>query len=76
MTVKEVAKKMNKSESFVRQGLINKDLPFGTAVQTVEPGKKYPRGLWSYHIVEEAFYHYMKFGNVPVQIIGGVENEK
>lgn len=69
MTVKEVAKIMCKSESFVRQGLINRDLPFGTAVQTIEPCKKYPRGIWSYHIVEKAFEHYMKYGNVPVQII-------
>ncbi len=74
MTVKEASKVMNKSESFIRQGLINKNLPFGTAVQTIAPCKKYPRGLWSYHIVEKAFEYYMQFGNIPI-IVGKEKKE-
>lgn len=73
MTVKEVAKRMDKSEMFVRIGLRNNQLPFGSAVKG--------SGSWSYHISKQAFERYM-FGlsNVDTDklvkdIIDGIVNK-
>ena len=51
MTVKEVAKRMGKSEMFVRIGLRNNSFPFGSAVKG--------SSTWSYHISKKAFERYM-----------------
>lgn len=52
MNVQEAAKKLNKSEQYIRIGLQNERLPFGSAVK-VSPKR------WSYHISEEAFEKYL-----------------
>lgn len=51
-TIKEVARRMCKSEQYIRIGLQTGRLPFGTAVK-VSPGR------WSYHVPERAFKDYM-----------------
>lgn len=51
MTVKEVAEKMGKSEQYVRIGLQQNRLPFGSAVKLSTK--------WSYHIVPKLFYEYL-----------------
>lgn len=53
MNIPEAAKRLNKSEQFIRIGLQNGRLPFGSAV-------KVSQRRWSYHISEEAFEKYMK----------------
>ena len=53
MKVTEAAKRLNKSPSFIRAGLKNERLPFGTAVKT--------SSKWSYHISEKLFEEYIKF---------------
>jgi hypothetical protein len=55
MKVKEAAKRLNKSENFIRIGLQRERLPFGTAVKT--------SSRWTYDIRDEAFEKYMKEGN-------------
>lgn len=66
MTIAEAARIMKKANSFVRMGLREGRLPFGTAIMTVQPTKDNPRGKWDYHISDEAFNHYMKYGKVPI----------
>lgn len=51
MNIQEAAKKLNKSEQFIRIGLQNERLPFGTAVKT--------SSKWSYHISEKLFNEYI-----------------
>lgn len=51
MNIQEAAKLLNKSEQYIRIGLQNERLPFGTAVKT--------SSKWSYHISEEAFEKYL-----------------
>lgn len=55
MNIQEAAKKLNKSEQYIRIGLQKERLPFGSAVK-VSPKR------WSYHISEGAFERYMKEG--------------
>lgn len=57
MTVKEVAKIMDKSEMFVRIGLRENRFPFGSAVKG--------SSTWSYHISRRAFERYMN-GDITV----------
>lgn len=54
MNIQEAAKLLNKSEQYIRLGLQNERLPFGTAVKT--------SSKWSYHISKGAFERYMKEG--------------
>lgn len=54
MNIQEAAKLLNKSEQYIRLGLQNERLPFGTAVKT--------SSKWSYDIRKEAFERYMKEG--------------
>lgn len=51
MNVIEAAKLLNKSPDFIRVGLQNGRLPFGTAVKT--------SSKWSYHISEVKFNEYV-----------------
>ena len=51
LTIKEVANKMGKSEQYVRIGLQQNRLPFGSAVKL--------SSKWTYHIVPNLFYEYM-----------------
>lgn len=51
LTVKEAAKRMKKSEQFVRIGLQRGILPFGYAVKVTN--------RWSYHISRHKFEEYM-----------------
>lgn len=73
MTVKEVANRMEKSEMFVRIGLRNNQLPFGSAVKG--------SSTWSYHISRQAFERYMAgLSNVDTDelvkdIIDGIVNK-
>lgn len=71
LTVKQCAKRVEKTESAVRIGLQRGGYKFGTAIQTVLPTPSRPRGGWDYHIPEEAVEHYMKYGNFPVIIVNG-----
>lgn len=52
MKVKEAAQRLGKTEQFIRVGLQQGALPFGTAV-------KMPGGRYSYHISRERLYEYM-----------------
>ncbi len=52
ISVEEAAKRMGKNPQYVRCGLQQERLPFGTAVKTGE--KK-----WDYHISEEALESYL-----------------
>lgn len=54
MKVQDAAKKLNKSEQFIRIGLQLGRLPFGSAVKT--------SSKWSYHVSDEAFERYLKEG--------------
>lgn len=51
MKVKEAAKRLNKSEQFIRIGLQHGRLPFGTAVKV--------SNRWNYHISEKLFDEYV-----------------
>lgn len=51
MNIQQAAKQLNKSEQFIRIGLQNERLPFGTAVKT--------SSKWSYHISEKLFNEYI-----------------
>ena len=51
ISVKEAAKKMNKSEMFVRIGLQRELLPIGTAIKT--------RSKYSYHISPKLLKEYL-----------------
>lgn len=51
MKVSEAARRLNKSEQFVRMGLQLQRLPFGSAVKT--------SSKWSYHISEKLFNEYV-----------------
>lgn len=51
MNVKEAAKRLQKSEQFVRIGLQTGRLPFGTAV-------KVSKKRWNYHISDKLFETY------------------
>lgn len=51
MTVKEAAKRLGKTEQFVRIGLQQGVLPFGAAVKM--------RGRYSYHISEHKLNEYI-----------------
>ena len=51
MNVIEAAKLLNKSPDFIRVGLQNGRLPFGSAVRT--------SSKWSYHISEKLFNEYL-----------------
>lgn len=54
MKVKEAAKRLNKSEQFIRAGLQHGRFPFGTAVRVVN--------RWNYDIRDEAFERYCNEG--------------
>ncbi len=58
ITVKEVAKIMKKHEMFIRIGLQNGTLPFGTAEKM--PGKS----KYSYYISPRQFYQYIGMGGL------------
>lgn len=51
MKVKEAARKLQKSEQFIRLGLQRQQLPFGTAV-------KVSSKRWNYHISDKLFKDY------------------
>ncbi len=51
ITVKKAAEMMGKSEQFIRIGLRNNRLPFGTAVKLSTQ--------WTYHISPQLFYEYI-----------------
>lgn len=51
MRIIDAAKRLNKSQEFVRVGLQLGRLPFGTAVKT--------SSKWSYHISEKLFNEYV-----------------
>ncbi len=51
MTVKEAAELLGKTEQFIRIGLQQGALPFGTAVKM--------RGRYSYHISERKVFEYL-----------------
>ena len=53
INIEETAKIMQKSAQYVRLGLQQQRLPFGSAVQK-------PNGRWSYDIVFKAFCEYMR----------------
>lgn len=53
LTIKQVARLMNKSEQFVRIGLQRNILPFGVAIKLDGKAK------YSYHISPNKFYEYM-----------------
>jgi hypothetical protein len=71
LTVKQCAKRVEKTESAVRIGLQRGGYKFGTAIQTVPPTPSRPRGGWDYHIPAMAVEHYMNYGNFPVIIVNG-----
>lgn len=52
MNVVETAKLIHKTPQYVRLGLQQQRLPFGSAVQK-------PDGRWSYDIVETKVYEYL-----------------
>lgn len=52
MKIKDAAKRLEKSEQFVRVGLRENRLPFGTAVK-VSPKR------WNYHISDKLFDEYL-----------------
>lgn len=52
MKIKEAAKLLGKSEQFVRIGLKENRLPFGTAV-------KVSSKRWNYHISDKLFNEYL-----------------
>jgi transposase len=56
MKIKEAAKRLQKSEQFVRLGLQRGQLPFGTAVKM---GAK----RWNYHISDKLFNDYLGENN-------------
>lgn len=51
ITIKKAAEMMGKSEQFIRIGLRNNRLPFGTAVKLSTQ--------WTYHISPQLFYEYL-----------------
>jgi hypothetical protein len=54
--IKEAAKRLQKSEQFVRLGLQRGQLPFGTAVKA---GTK----RWNYHVSDKLFNEYLGEAN-------------
>ncbi len=52
MNVVETAKLIHKNPQYVRLGLQQQRLPFGSAVQK-------PDGKWSYDIVDKKVYEYL-----------------
>lgn len=52
ITIEEAAQKMRKNPQYVRLGLQQERLPFGSAVQN-------SNGRWSYNIVPMKFNEYM-----------------
>ncbi len=65
VSIAEAAKLMEKSQEFVRQGLIRQTLPFGHAV-------KMPGGKYSYHISPKLFQEYL--GLMPKGIDENISN--
>lgn len=55
VTVQRAAKLMGKSEQFIRVGLRNNRLPFGSAVQL--------SSKWTYYICPTLFYQYIGLTN-------------
>lgn len=51
MKVKEAASRLKKSEQFIRVGLQQERLPFGTAVKVNK--------RWNYHISDKLFMDYI-----------------
>lgn len=51
ITVEKAAKLMKVSKEYVRMGLIQKRLPFGTAVRKST--------IWTYHISPKLFFEYL-----------------
>lgn len=51
LTIKEAAERMGKSEQYVRIGLQQNRLPFGSAVKL--------SSRWTYHIAPKLFYEYL-----------------
>ena len=56
ITIKEAAKLMHTSEQFVRIGLRNERLPFGTAVKMSTK--------WTYYISPKLFYDFIGFNPI------------
>ena len=52
LNIEEAAKIMQKEAQYIRLGLQQKSLDFGSAVQK-------PNGKWSYHLVPRKFCNYM-----------------
>lgn len=65
ITIKKAAQMMGKSEQFIRIGLRNQRLPFGTAVKLSTH--------WTYHISPQLFYEYL--GLVRVETKEKVQSE-
>lgn len=61
MTIKEVAEKMGRSETWVRNGLQQKRFTFGSAVQNKQSD------TWSYHISRASFWLY-QYGYIPKEL--------
>ena len=57
MKVKDAAKLLGKTEQFIRVGLQQGALPFGTAVKM--------QGRYSYHISDSKLYEYIGGQNEP-----------
>lgn len=57
VSVKRAALLMGKSEQFIRVGLRNNRLPFGTAVKLSTQ--------WTYYISPKLFYDYIGYKEIP-----------
>ncbi len=57
MSVKEASQLMGKSEQFVRVGLRNNKLPFGTAIKL--------SSQWTYYISPKLFHQYV--GDIHIE---------
>lgn len=53
LNIEEAAKIMQKEAQYIRLGLQQKSLDFGSAVQK-------PNGKWSYHLVPRGLQQYMR----------------
>lgn len=67
ITVKKAAEMMGKSEQFIRIGLRNNRLPFGTAVKLSTQ--------WTYHISPQLFYEYIGLIKIKTEEKENVQSE-
>ncbi len=70
LTINDVANIIDKSPQYIRVGLQQQRLPFGTAVQMSSE--------WSYHVSKKLLEDYIGVEKVQkyLEEKGGVENEK